>query len=128
MFKVGDDVMHRETKSMYKVEKVFGDRIAVEGYGNDFPSFAFELTWQPQNGEMIEVLKSNDTEWAQRKFFSMNGNCPVCYFEGSTTNYKMWENGYRQIPTTHTITLDGKTAEISAESMEALKKLIADLD
>ena len=88
--------------------------------GNSLRKDDCELAWQPEPGEMIEVMGGFD--WTERKFVAMDGDRYICRNVADISEYCGWDNG-RPIKKTRTITLeDGTTVELSEESYKALKE------
>ena len=129
-FKVGDKVKcitEREFFSAilgrnYEVTKLEFDGFhTIETGDGWFNDDMFELAWQPEPGEMIEVYVSWFSNWQLRQFLCMDDDLFVCRKDKEPTHFYGWEKG-RPIKKTHTITLeDGTKVELSEESYNNLK-------
>lgn len=85
------------------------------------------LDWQPQIGETIQVQDSIGN-WCAKHFFNFDGEHVVCRDHKNANHFHRYENGYRRIPTTHTVTIGGIDTELSTESIKALKDTLNKLD
>ena len=135
-FKIDDEVRCIEEREnftailgkIYKVTKLeccgFHTIETGDGWFED-DMFEIELAWQPEPGEMIEVLGLHD-RWHPREFVAMvNGGFLV---KATQTHQKFFfehlfiAHKARPLKKTHTITLeDGTKVDLSEESYQSLK-------
>ena len=138
MFKVGDKIkcINAEGSSyileqdkVYIVLSTMRHYVKVYGSSDSWDPTRFVLaSWVPQPGELIEVRDSEDYPWLKREFVAFDtkrGNNII--IRSAVCRDRFWSyHDYRQTVPTHTLTLDGKTIEVSEECYQSIQALLDD--
>ena len=102
---------------IYKIIDIIkGNRYVIDAdkrYTSSCLECSFELAWQPEPGEMIEVSDREDFRtYDQRHFVGMHCDQFVCAYPlWQSFGVNKWQHA-RPIKKTHTITLEDKSYEV----------------
>jgi hypothetical protein len=133
-FKVGDRVKrisksggyfpawHGNIGEVYTVKGFSFGGLVIEGLVGSCKAECFELTWQPKQGEMIEVCNGEvfGSQKRERLFVKMFDGEFLCQDQPNGRFFRTWQHARQPKPDTTITAKDGSSIELSEESFNAI--------